>query len=403
MIELRYVEGEELAGYARARSLAFNNRVNEERLPRLMPVLTAHRCLAAFDGGQDAWAPASTCTTVSVCRRPDRKRGRHDVGGCRSDGAERRRGVLRAMVERQLSDAREQGVALAALFPARRRSTGGSGLGLPRRGQRGPRSRPITAPSIGRSTEQGTLEMIEQPEPLDLLREVHEQARVQRPATSAGTPPTRRAWSRRRIVLQGAAPERRRRARRVRGVQRRAPLGGRAAAPHRRRARINLGLGRGPPLTLALSARPRPGGRGAGHQPPAGRPDPLAAPRAPPFHRPARVKNGMWLRKQLDVAAALAEHGYLSDGAIRLEVAGVGRFELEAAEDSAAASRPRPLPNIRLPASSLGFLYLGGVSAETLLAAGRLRSWYPAPRRGPPSCSGLNAYPGARRSSSRPA
>lgn len=374
MIELRYVEGEELAGYARARSLAFNNRVNEERLPRLMPVLTAHHCLAAFDGGQIVGTSIDLPLDLTVPGGQIASAvGMTWVGVVPTA---RRRGVLRAMVERQLSDAREQGVTLAALFSSETTIYGRFGFG--------PATERMTRASIETNHgafhrsfhDEGTLEMIEQPEPLDLLREVHEQARVQRPGDVSRHPAD---WEDLMLhigscfkVLHRDADgepdgyalydvERRWEDELPRHVADVRELISASDAAHRSLWRFLLDLD----LVGEVRVTNRP------------LDDPIRwLLREHRHFMVQHVSDGMWLAP-LDVAAALAERGYPSDGAIRLEVAGVGRFELEAAGGGARCEPTPAAADIELPASSLGSLYLGGVSAETLLAAGRLRELVP--------------------------
>lgn len=105
------------------------------------------------------------------------------------------------------------------------------------------------------------------------------------------------------------------------------------------------------------------------------------------------VREHEWLRI-LDVPRALASRTYaqagsvalvvedplgLTSGTWRLEVDDRGRAEVEAAEyasladtDADAVAAARSIDTVRLDASALGSLFLGGVSAETLRRAGRI-------------------------------
>lgn len=374
MIELRYVEGEELAAYARAHSLAFNNRMSDERITRLTPVLEAHHCLAAYDGGQIVGTSIDMPLDLTV---PGGQRAR--AVGLTWVGVvptARRRGVLRAMVDRQLSDAREQGVPLAALFSSETTIYGRFGFG--------PATERMTRASIETRhgafhrpfSDEGSLEMIEEEEPLDLMREVHEHARAQRPGDVSRHPAD---WEDLMFHIgacfkvlhrdrdgnpDGYAVydvERRWEDEMPRHVADVRELISVTDAAHRALWRFLL--------DLDLVAEVRVTNR------------PLDEPirwllREHRHFMVQHVSDGMWLAP-LDVAAALTERGYLSDGVLRVEVGGVGRFELEAADGGARCEPTTAAAEIELPVSALGSLYLGGVSAETLRASGRLRELEP--------------------------
>lgn len=85
----------------------------------------------------------------------------------------------------------------------------------------------------------------------------------------------------------------------------------------------------------------------------------------------------LWVRL-VDVAAALAARRYRVPGTLVFEVAdgfrpGVaGRYRLEGGPDGAECHRTDDAPDLGLTAEDLGALYLGGVAASTLAAAGRV-------------------------------
>lgn len=85
----------------------------------------------------------------------------------------------------------------------------------------------------------------------------------------------------------------------------------------------------------------------------------------------------LWVRV-LDVAAALSARRYPVAGSLVVEVAdrfrpgSGGRFELEGGPDGASCRRTRAEADLALSAEELGALYLGGVPASTLAAAGRV-------------------------------
>ena len=83
----------------------------------------------------------------------------------------------------------------------------------------------------------------------------------------------------------------------------------------------------------------------------------------------------LWLRP-LDVTALLESRAYVTPGSLVLEVvdpdgfAG-GRFELDVSADGARCRATTRSPQVRLPAATLGSLYLGGVPLALLASAGQ--------------------------------
>jgi predicted acetyltransferase len=98
----------------------------------------------------------------------------------------------------------------------------------------------------------------------------------------------------------------------------------------------------------------------------------------PRCYRVTGEEDALWLRV-LDPVAALQARGYARDGAVSLEITdplglAAGHWQLTASGGEAAVEplAPGAGAEIRLGADVLGSLYLGGVSARTLAAAGRL-------------------------------
>jgi predicted acetyltransferase len=82
----------------------------------------------------------------------------------------------------------------------------------------------------------------------------------------------------------------------------------------------------------------------------------------------------VWVRL-LDIAAALSGRGYLTEGAVTIELvdplglAG-GRYTLEAGPDGAACTRSDATADLAMSVSTLGSIYMGGFSLRTLAHAG---------------------------------
>lgn len=93
--------------------------------------------------------------------------------------------------------------------------------------------------------------------------------------------------------------------------------------------------------------------------------------------RVAAVSDFLWVR-MVDVAAALAARRYAIAGSLVLEVTDpfrpgtAGRYRLEGGPDGADCRCTTDEPDLALAVDDLGALYLGGVAASTLAAAGRV-------------------------------
>jgi predicted acetyltransferase len=110
------------------------------------------------------------------------------------------------------------------------------------------------------------------------------------------------------------------------------------------------------------------------------RPQPIDAPLLWMVTEPRRlamtVGDGMWLRL-VDVAAALQGRGYAGSDSLVLELRDAvcdwnhGRWALEAGPDGGRVTRTQRSADVALDAGDLAALYLGGTTFAQLLAAGR--------------------------------
>ncbi|MBV8235803.1 MAG: GNAT family N-acetyltransferase [Acidimicrobiia bacterium] len=98
--------------------------------------------------------------------------------------------------------------------------------------------------------------------------------------------------------------------------------------------------------------------------------------------RATTVADFLWVRL-VDVARALEARRYRVAGRLVLEVVdpflpeNEGRFDLDAGPDGARCRRSGDAPDLRLSVAELGSAYLGGVSLASLAAAGRVEECTP--------------------------
>ena len=97
------------------------------------------------------------------------------------------------------------------------------------------------------------------------------------------------------------------------------------------------------------------------------------------------IEEFLWLRI-LDVPRALAARPWAADGTVVLEVDdpqghAAGRYAVEAADGVAAVSRTEQEPDVRVTAETLGSLYLSDVTVQQLRRAGRIDGTDDAVRR----------------------
>ena len=92
--------------------------------------------------------------------------------------------------------------------------------------------------------------------------------------------------------------------------------------------------------------------------------------------------DSIWLRV-VDVPSALSVRSYATDGSLTFELAdpvcpwNEGVWQLDAGPDGATVTRTTKQPELRLSATDLASLYLGGTAARTLLRAGRIKEVRP--------------------------
>jgi predicted acetyltransferase len=110
--------------------------------------------------------------------------------------------------------------------------------------------------------------------------------------------------------------------------------------------------------------------------------DPILFMLADPRRARVRIQDSLWVRP-VDVAAALAARRYAVKDRLRLEIRdpfcpwNEGRYELVGGPDGAECHRTDAYPDLELSAADLGAVYLGGMRWGPLARAGRVKERSP--------------------------
>ena len=364
----------------------------------MVPFLQRVNCVAAFDGGEMIGVSVDQPFQMTVPGgRAVPMRGLTWAGVLPTH---RRRGALRAMFDRQHADMREQGLPVSGLFAA--------ATDIYHRFGYGPATLTVAEAEVDSNHGAFAVPFQDPGQHRAAARSLPGRGRPRGAGAIAAADPGRarsRRRGHRRNVRGGRArrvpdrpPRRRRRLRRLRQLPGEERVDARGAA-----AGAGPGAGaadggaRGGGRDLALPARRRADQLGADLQPPARRPDPLAAgrvalpPRQADRRRAVAVAAG---RVRRAGGAPLSGRRRAGAGAGRGRPAARGarrRGELHAHRPRRPRSRWTPR---RLPPRS----WAATGSRRSAMRCGCARS-SPAPACGPIRCSGPSASPGAATSS----
>ena len=351
----------------------------DEELRAADHVLELDRTLAVFDEGQIVGTAAIFSYEIAV---PGGSLSCGGVTRVSVQSTHRRRGLLTAMMRRQLDEMHERGEPLAALYATEAPIYGRFGYGLATYAARidverarGAFARPVAAP--------GSIRLTEAPGAVGGFAEVWEKVRRQQPGMLALD---QRWW---RYLL--ADPESQRD----------------AASPHYRAMyseadgprgfalyRIKMGWDRGSPagelrLEFLIAATPEAYAalwrylldvdliaKISGQMRPLD--EPLRFLLADSFQPRTSIEDGIWLR-MVDVPQALAGRRYAVDGRLVLRVRDAfcpwneGHFELDGGPDAAQCENCETNPDLDLDAADLAAAYLGGNRFRVLFEAGRVK------------------------------
>ena len=173
-------EPDELREFATVHATAFGYRWEQEKLERLMvPSLQRVNCVAAFDGGEMIGVSVDQPFQMTVPGgRAVPMRGLTWAGVLPTH---RRRGALRAMFDRQHAGMREQGLLVSGLFAA--------ATDIYHRFGYGPATLTVAEAEVDSNhgafavpfQDPGRIELLRDPSPVAVVREVLERSRLQIP------------------------------------------------------------------------------------------------------------------------------------------------------------------------------------------------------------------------------
>jgi predicted acetyltransferase len=381
-LELRPIADEEYPAWSRTIERAFGAQPSNQEVEDWRLVFERDRSLAVFDGREivattgavsfDLTLPGGTVTPVA------------GVTAVAVRTTHRRRGLLRALMERQLDDVAARGEAVAVLTASESVIYGRFGYGL---ASSNAWCRIDTAGTeLARAPEAGgRLRQVEADAAARDIPAVYDRARTRHPGALSRSP---RYWQRwfldREPWRQGAS---------ARFYVLHHDAGGTADGYVAYRAKEGdwgHGLADGTVIVEELDAVDDEVEAAlwqylldidlVRHVRAEARPvdEPLRWRLADPRRlQTSAVYDHLWLRV-LDVPAALSARRYPVEGRLVLEVrdpfrpAGEGRYVVEGGLAGAACRPTGEAPDLALGMPELGALYLGGVSATTLARAGRL-------------------------------
>jgi predicted acetyltransferase len=375
-MDIRTISAEESDAFGEAVTSAFGEHPSpeEEKIHRL--VFEPDRALAAFDGAQMVAGAAAVTMTLTV------PGGSVPMAGVTAVGVRpthRRRGLLTALMRRQLDDLREGGEAIAGLWASESSIYGRFGFGAATFGLEIELDRARAAFRPG-PVASGRVTMVTREEAMAAMPPVFERLRPLRPGMLDRSEPWwqhifadleswRHGASAYFFVLHTSGAD-------VDGY-----------AVYRVKHDWLSSLPKGSIKVIELVAE-SPGAYAdlwgycsqidlvetieAWNRPVD---DPLLHLLSDPRRLKARVTDSLYVRL-VDVPRALASRRYATEGAVVLEVRdgfcpwNEGRFELVGGPDGASCAPSAKDPNLSIDAVDLGATFLGGVRFGQLVRAG---------------------------------
>jgi predicted acetyltransferase len=374
-VEPAPITADEIADFRDAVSAAFHNDTSEHHLERLRSVLEPDRTLALRDDGRVVAAAAIYTRRIAV------PGGEVPVAGVTQVGVRpthRRRGLLTALMRRQLADIHDAGAeAIAALWASESVIYGRFGYGV---ATWSVDLRIATRDVRFRTERAADVDLLPAPEAVERMRPIHDAARAQRP----GMVDRAGAWWNFRIDDPESDRD---------GAQalRAAVIDGAAYALYAGKLKFDEGAAAGEAIVREVVATSPESYaaiwgfllgldlvRHVSYE--------LAAVDEPLPHMLTEARavktqlygDALWLRL-VDLPRALRERAYGQPFEVVFEVAdevcpwNAGRWALRW-DGSTATCAPTALPGgLELTVAELGAAYLGGTTLDALARAGRVR------------------------------
>ncbi|MGB2694116.1 MAG: GNAT family N-acetyltransferase [Dehalococcoidia bacterium] len=396
--EIRPIVPEEFEAFAAAAATAFGNPTSAEHQERERHIYEFDRSLAVFDGEEIVGTTGIYSFDLTV---PGGALPAAGVTWVSVKPTHRRRGVLSSMMQRQLSDVRERGEVIAALWASESIIYGRFGYGIAAHGAELRIERDHTALAPG-ETPTGRCRLVSREEALSSWPTVYDRALPTQPGMYSRS----QAWWEHKTL---------------RNVEHGEPPGARFFVQYEEdgqplgfaRYRVKVDGRDGIPYST-LYVSDLIATTGAAYRAlwqylfgvdligviEAGRrhvDEPLVWMLTDPRRLLRRVQDRLWVRV-IDVAGALEARRYAAEGRVVFNVKDAfcswneGRYELEGGPDGARCKRSDATAEVTLAAADLGAAYLGGTSLRTLARAGRVGgdaralaradamfSWHPRP------------------------
>ena len=371
-MEIRTVTDEDLEVYQRAQAVAFGQVFDAARAEAARPIIELDRSLAVFEGRAVVGTAASSGFAMTV---PGGSVPAAAVQGVTVLPTHRRRGILRALMRRQVDDIRARGEVVACLWATEAPIYGRFGYGPATVGVAWEADRRDVGFAPGRGDANGVdVHLVPTDEARQEMEEVYERLRPVVPG-ALGRPAawwdrtlkdpdggTLRAVARDRNGAVGYASYRVSESWGYRGPENRLGVSELLATTPAAAA----GLWRylfGVDLVRTVSAYNRPPD------------DPLEWLLADPRALRRRVNDSVWLRV-VDVAAALRARTWGKGVTLVVGIVdpfcpwNEGEWRVDAGPDGAEVTRGGGDPDIVLGAASLASVYLGGHRLAALAGAG---------------------------------
>ncbi len=385
-IDLRKVPRGDLRMWLEAIESASSSAVSDEYWQHIESTIELDRTIGAYDGEQVVGGGAAFSFELTVPGgRAVKAAGVTNVG---VSPTHRRRGILRRMMAHQLADVRSRGEPVAILWASEGSIYQRFGYGLATLAGTFDITSDRTTFRAPTPDTPGEVRLVERDEAARLLPPIYD---VVRAATPGFLARSEHWWA--KEVLSDPAFARRGHDRKFFAVHERA---GKPVAYVIYRVKLEWGdVGSQSQLTIQELMAIDAGAQRemwrfvfgvdliAHIRNRFGPPDePLLLMIAEPRRLDLRLRDGLWLRI-VDVAAALEQRGYASDGSVVLEVhdefmpdAG-GRFKLETAAGSTRVTRTDEPADVQLDTADLAAMYLGAFSVAQLARGGRTRELTP--------------------------